>query len=212
MTDPCSPSPTEYLSDCDLLDRFRTRVRTRGEQELDPARQRALLKAAEIELLLLDVDGVLTDGRLTFSASGEETKSFHATDGLGLQLLREAGIQLGIITRRNSAIVERRAAELHISHCHQGVLNKKDVFREILRTSGLKPFQVAYMGDDWVDLGVLLQVGLALAPANAVPEVKEAVHYVTAQEGGSGAVREVCELILAGKKKLEPLLQQYRNR
>lgn len=212
MTDPCSPSPAEYLSDCELLDRYRTRARERGKQETDPDRRRALVKAAEIKLLLLDVDGVLTDGTLIFSASGEESKTFHAQDGLGLQLLRETGMQLGIITRRSSAIVEKRAAELQMSYCYHGIRNKKEAFKEILKKSSLKPFQVAYMGDDWVDLGVLLQVGLALAPANAVREVQDIVHYVSPRVGGNGAVRDICELLLHGRKQFEPLLQQYRNR
>jgi len=211
MTDPCNPSPNNYPSDCELLESYRTRARERTEKEPTADRQVALAKAASIELLLLDVDGVLTDGSLFFSADGQEGKIFFAQDGFGLQLLRDAGIQLGIITRRSSAVVTGRAAELQMAYCYQGIRNKKEAFREILAKSGLKPFQIAYMGDDWVDLGVLLQVGLALAPANSVREVKDAAHYVSPLAGGHGAVRDICELLLVGKKQLEPLLQQYRN-
>lgn len=118
----------------------------------------------------------------------------------------------GIITARSSEVVARRAAELQMTHIHQGVANKNDAFREIVATTGLKPFQIAYMGDDWLDLVVLHQVGLAIAPANAVAAVRETAHFVTLESGGQGAVRTACELILEGQALLAGLLQKYRSR
>jgi 3-deoxy-D-manno-octulosonate 8-phosphate phosphatase (KDO 8-P phosphatase) len=212
MSAPCSPPASGYPSDCEVLEGLRTRSQAKTAVAEDPRRSLALAKAREIKLLLLDVDGVLTDGRLLYSEGSSESKSFHTQDGFGLRLLREGGVETGVITARNSVVVARRAAELQMKHIHQGAGKKDLAFREILSTTGLKPYQVAYMGDDWLDLVVLQQAGLAIAPANAVLEVKDTVHFVTRLPGGHGAVREACELILEGREQLAALLQKYRSR
>jgi 3-deoxy-D-manno-octulosonate 8-phosphate phosphatase (KDO 8-P phosphatase) len=212
MSDQCPKSPTEYPSDCEILEGYRTRVRERASRPDDPLRLRALAKAKEIKLLLLDVDGVLTNGNLLYSSSGEESKTFNTQDGFGLRLLGEAGVATGIITARKSEVVARRAQELHLGYVYQGIQNKKEAFKEIVNGSGLKPYQIAYMGDDWLDLVLLQQVGLAIAPANGVREVKEIAHFITERCGGAGAVRDACDLILEAKNLLMELLQKYRIR
>ncbi len=174
--------------------------------------QKALPKAKAIKLLLLDVDGVLTDGNLIYSHEGHESKSFNTQDGFGLRILQDSGVEVGIITARSSAALTRRSEDLKIHHVYQGISNKLEAYKEICQKTGLKPFEIAYMGDDWLDLVLLKRVGLAAAPANAVPEVQEMVHYVTQKSGGHGAVREVCDLILSAKEVHKKLLQHYMNR
>lgn len=149
-----------------------------------------------IRLLLLDVDGVMTDGRITYDAQGGESKSFDVKDGHGLKLLQRAGIQVGIITGRCSSIVQRRAEELGIEIVYQGAKNKLEPFEQILRERGFREDEIAYMGDDLVDLPVLLRVGFSATVADAVAEVRERVDYVAACPGGRGAVREVCEFLM----------------
>ncbi len=212
MADNCPPSPTGYPSDCEILEGYRSRARERDSRKNDPQRVRALAKAKEIKLLLLDVDGVLTDGTLLYTGSGEESKSFHTQDGFGLRLLGEAGIATGVITARQSEVVARRAKELGMRYIYQGIGNKNEAFKEILRVSGLKPFQIAYMGDDWLDIVLLQQAGLAIAPANGVPEVQEIAHFITERSGGAGAVRDACNLLIEAKNLALELLQKYKNR
>lgn len=212
MADNCPPSPTGYPSDCEILEGYRTMVRERDSRKKDPQRVRALAKAREIKLLLLDVDGVLTDGTLLYTGSGEESKSFNTQDGFGLRLLGEAGVDTGVITARQSEVVARRAKELNMRFIYQGIGNKNDAFKEIMRASGLKPFQIAYMGDDWLDLVLLQQVGLAIAPNNAVTEVQDSVHFITERAGGCGAVRDACDLLIEAKNLALELLQKYKNR
>jgi 3-deoxy-D-manno-octulosonate 8-phosphate phosphatase (KDO 8-P phosphatase) len=212
MADNCSTSPTQYPSDCEILEGYRTKARERDSEKDDPYRLRALARAKEIRLLLLDVDGVLTDGNLLYSGSGEESKSFNTQDGFGLRLLGEAGIDVGVITARKSEVVARRAAELKMRYIYQGVASKNEAFRDVMKVSGLKPYQIAYMGDDWLDLVLLQQVGLAIAPANGVREIKAAAHFITERPGGSGAVRDVCDLIIEAQNLLLELLQKYKNR
>lgn len=185
-------------------------ARERGEKT-NPAGVSPLVleKAKNIRLLLLDVDGVLTDGTLHYSSSGEEVKSFNTQDGFGITLLRQAGIETGIITARKSPMVERRATELKMTHIYQGARKKNEAFKEILKNSGIKPFEVAYMGDDWLDLVLLQQVGLSITPANGAEELKEVVHYVTPRPGGEGAVRDACNLILSARGELQKLLREY---
>ncbi|MGW8311640.1 MAG: KdsC family phosphatase [Desulfuromonadales bacterium] len=149
-----------------------------------------------IKLLLLDVDGVMTDGCIIYDNNGGETKVFDVKDGHGLKLIQRAGIQVGIITGRQSAIVNRRAAELGIELVYQGAKDKLIPFREILQKLALQPEQVAYIGDDIVDIPILRQVGFAVTVADAVDEVKAYVHLVAKHAGGRGAVREICDLIL----------------
>ncbi|WP_228855019.1 KdsC family phosphatase [Desulfomarina profundi] len=211
MSDSCS-SPTGHPSDCEIMEGYRSMARKRGTPQTDPYRMRALARAKEIKLLLLDVDGVLTDATLLYSDGSGESKSFHTKDGFGLRLLREAGISTGIITARKSEVVQRRAVELKMDYIHQGAIDKNNAFREIRKQSGLKPFEIAYMGDDWLDLVLLLQVGLAVAPADAEPEVLEAVHFITKRDGGHGAVRDCCNLLLESRDSLSKLLQKYKTR
>jgi 3-deoxy-D-manno-octulosonate 8-phosphate phosphatase (KDO 8-P phosphatase) len=173
------------------------------------ATQGCLARASRIRLLLLDVDGVLTDGAITYTAEGVEIKSFHIQDGLGLRLLQKGGVEAGLITARHSEMVRRRAAELSLAHVYQGVENKLEVYKRLLTEQGLQPEETAYMGDDWLDLPLLTRVGLAVTVADAAPEVKEIVHYITRRGGGRGAVREVCDLILEAQGKRQQLLNHY---
>ncbi len=199
------PGDTFYPSDCEVLAGYRQRSSRRQPVLDDVLRSRA----AAVTLLLLDVDGVLTDGSLIYSETGTETKAFNTQDGLGLKLVQRAGVETGLITARQSAIVRRRAEELALNHTYQGVGRKSAAFKEILRRSGRKPAEVCYMGDDWIDLAVLSRVGLAACPANAVPEVQNACHYVASRSGGHGAVREVCDLLITAKGLHQSLLQSY---
>lgn len=155
-------------------------------------------RLAAIKLLLLDVDGVLTDGRITYDNQGNELKSFDVKDGHGLKLLQRAGIAVGIITGRRSEVVARRAAELGIDILYQGALKKLDPYLEILEKTSLQDEQIAYMGDDLIDLPLLRRVGFSATVADAHPEVLPLVDYVTTRAGGRGAVREVCDLLLKG--------------
>lgn len=170
---------------------------------------RIAARAEKISLLLLDVDGVLTNGLLTFSNDGAESKVFNTQDGFGIRLLQDAGIDVGVITARKSAAVAMRCENLNMRYVYQGDSNKLNAYNEIMEKSSLKPFEVCYMGDDWLDLILLNRVGLAAAPANAVAEVLASVHLVTDKSGGEGAVREVCDVILKAKKLHEKLLQRY---
>ena len=212
MTSHCSATPPGYPSDCEVTEGYRSMARDRQARPVDQNRQLALARAKEIRLLLLDVDGVLTNGALHYSGSTGESKSFHTQDGFGISLLQEAGIDTGVITARESEVVARRAGELKMRYIYQGRRDKNEALKEILKVSGYRPFQVAYMGDDWLDLVLLQQVGLAIAPANAVREVKEIAHFVTERKGGAGAVRDACDLILEAKNLVAEMLQKYLNR
>ena len=149
-----------------------------------------------IKLLLLDVDGVLTDGRIIYDNHGNETKAFDVKDGHGLKLLQRAGIKVGIITGRQSEIVARRAEELGITIVYQNARDKLVPFREILDDLDLSPDEVAYVGDDVVDLPILMQVGFAATVADAIEDIKPYAHLVTERCGGRGAVREICDHLL----------------
>jgi len=163
----------------------------------------------KIRLLLLDVDGVMTDGRIIYDDRGGETKAFDVKDGHGLKLLQRAGVRVGIITGRSSEVVNIRARELGIDIVYQGAKDKLLPFQEILQTLRLAADEVAYMGDDLPDLPVLRRAGWAVAPADAVEEVKPYVHYVTRRGGGRGAVREVCELLLRESGRWDELTDRY---
>lgn len=154
-------------------------------------------RARRIRLLLLDVDGVLTDGRLFYDEQGNSMKSFHIHDGHGLVALRKAGVLIGLISGRQSKAVETRAGELKIDIVHQGVHDKLPVYERLLSAHRLSDEQVAYVGDDLPDLPVLNRVGLAVAVASAIPAVRRAAHWVTKNPGGAGAVREVADLLLS---------------
>lgn len=154
------------------------------------------IRARRIRLLLTDCDGVLTDGSLYFGPDGESLKRFHIHDGLGFKLARQIGIKTGIISGRKSAALEARARELNVDYLYQGNDSKLAAYEEILTTEKLQETEVAYLGDDLPDLDLLRRVGLGVAVANAVAEVKAAAHYITKTPGGSGAFREVVDLIL----------------
>lgn len=165
--------------------------------------------AKKIKLLLLDVDGVLTDGRFMLTEAGEEHKSFNTQDGLGLRLLLQEGIGVVLISGRDSKAVDIRARDLGLTAVYQGVKDKVAVFEEILQKRAASPEEVGFVGDDLVDLPLLMRVGFAVAVANAVEEVREKAHYVTRKSGGQGAVREVCEVILKAQGKWEHCLSRY---
>jgi 3-deoxy-D-manno-octulosonate 8-phosphate phosphatase (KDO 8-P phosphatase) len=156
--------------------------------------------AKRIKLLLMDCDGVLTDGRIWLTADGEEQKAFHVRDGQGIVLLHRAGVQTGIISGRASAATERRARELGMTFLRQGVTDKVLVLEEVLREAGISPDQCAYIGDDVGDIEIMRRVGLAVAVADAADAAKHVAHFVTTAAGGKGAVREVCEAILQARE------------
>jgi len=164
---------------------------------------------ATIKLLLLDVDGVMTDGRITYDNNGGELKSFDVKDGHGLKLLQRAGIEVGIITGRQSAVVARRAAELGIELVYQGVKDKLVPFHEILEKLRIAPEEVAYVGDDVVDLPVMRRVGFAVTVADAVEDVKPFADLVTTRDGGRGAVREVCDFLLKKSGRWAVVANRY---
>ena len=166
-------------------------------------------RAVGVRLLLLDCDGVLTDGRITPVEGGEELKSFHTHDGHGLVMLHRAGLRTGIISGRTSRLVELRAADLGISFVRQGALNKIEVFESLLAEAGEEPSRVAYVGDDVVDIPLMRRCGLAIAVADATPDTRDAAHHVTRLPGGHGAVREVCELILKAQSRWDELMKIY---
>lgn len=200
-----------YPSDCEITAGLRQRAAAReeGRGERGYRWKSCLPRAREISLLLLDVDGVLTDASIIYTDSGTEYKAFSTRDGLGIRLLQEAGVAVGVITARSSEAVRRRAADLQLAHVYQGARDKLVAYEQILREQQLQPSQIAYMGDDWLDLPLLVRVGLAAAPVDAVAEVKEVAHYVTRQPGGKGAVRELCELLIAAKGEEQKLLARY---
>ena len=167
-------------------------------------------KMRKVKVLLLDVDGVLTDGRIILSDDGQETKCFDVRDGHGLKMIQRAGIEVMFLTGRKSRVVEHRARELGVDRVYQGALDKLAVYQEILSQEGLVPEQTAYMGDDIVDLPVLRQAGFSVTVCDAHAEVLRMVDLVTKSRGGRGAVREVCELILKAQGKWEELTRRYR--
>ena len=166
-------------------------------------------RAARVRLLLLDCDGVLTDGRITPVEGGEELKSFHTHDGHGLVMLHRAGLRSGIISGRKSRLVELRAADLGVSFVRQGALNKVEAFESLMAEAGVEPSHAAYVGDDVVDIPLMRRCALAVAVADATPDTRAAAHYVTRAPGGFGAVREVCELILKAQGRWDELMKRY---
>jgi 3-deoxy-D-manno-octulosonate 8-phosphate phosphatase (KDO 8-P phosphatase) len=166
-------------------------------------------RAAGIRLVIFDVDGVLTDGSLYIDADGRELKAFHSRDGHGMKMLMDSGVEIGIITGRTAAVVDHRMASLGIRHVYQGQKEKLPAFNELIGKLGLAVDQVAYVGDDVVDVPILRRVGLAVTVPEAHDLVHEHVHYVTSLGGGRGAAREVCELIMAAQGTLADRLQRY---
>jgi len=159
-------------------------------------------RARQVRVMAFDVDGVLTDGSLWYGEHGEHLKRFNALDGHGLKLLREGGIAVALITGREGAIVARRAAELGIAHVRQGVRDKAQALAELVQEQGCSLAEAGYMGDDIIDLAALQRVGFAASVPNAPSYVLQAAHWVSSREGGAGAVRECCDLILASQRRL----------
>ena len=172
---------------------------------MDPALK---IRAMAIRMLVLDVDGVLTDGNLYFDQTGKEMKAFNTRDGLGIKALQHSGIEVAVITGRKSNIVSQRMAQLDIQHVYQGRADKLNAFEQLLQITGFDPKQVCYAGDDWIDLPVLVRVGLAVTVADAEERVKQQSHWITTREGGRGAVREICNLILAAQGKEQPIVDK----
>lgn len=166
-------------------------------------------RAARIKLLLLDVDGVLTDGKLYFGNSGEEFKTFNTLDGHGIKLLQKTGVKVGIITGRTSNLVARRAKDLGIEILVQGREDKWDALQEILQDHPAPLEEIAFIGDDWPDLGVMTRVGLALTVANAHFSVAARAHWQSKERGGEGAVRSACDLIMQAQGTFDQALAQY---
>jgi len=208
--DICSGGSSSYPSDCELtralLEKARKRQESTGKGYVWKS---CLPRAKGLKLFLLDVDGVLTDGTITYTHEGNEIKSFHTRDGFGIRLLMECGVDVGLITARESEAVNRRVQDLGIKHVFQKVKNKRAVFELLLKELHLEPSEVGYMGDDWLDLPLLVRVGFAATVADAVPEVLQVAHFVTGRKGGRGAVREVCDLIIEAKGKRDALFEKY---
>jgi 3-deoxy-D-manno-octulosonate 8-phosphate phosphatase (KDO 8-P phosphatase) len=169
----------------------------------------ALERARRLRLMVFDVDGVLTDGRLWYGPRGEELKAFHVLDGLGLQLLAASGLGAAILSSRRSQAVAQRAAELGLAHVLQGVEDKGPAFDGLLARLGLEPAAAGYMGDDLPDLPVLARCGFACAPRAAHEQVLRRAHYVADAAAGGGAAREVCEYVLRAQGRLQAALARY---
>jgi 3-deoxy-D-manno-octulosonate 8-phosphate phosphatase (KDO 8-P phosphatase) len=166
-------------------------------------------KAKKIKLLIMDVDGVLTDGRIVYANSGDELKFFDVTDGMGLALFSRVGLKSAILTAKKSKIVSKRAKDIHIDRVYQNAFKKSEVFNKILADFKVSPGEVCFIGDDVIDIPVLRRVGLAVCVPNAVPEVKNEAHYITKKKGGRGAVREVIDMILKNQGKWDGVMKRY---
>jgi 3-deoxy-D-manno-octulosonate 8-phosphate phosphatase (KDO 8-P phosphatase) len=166
-------------------------------------------RAAAVKLVLFDVDGVLTDARVMLHGNGSESKQFHIRDGIVMVWAQRVGLKIGLLSARLSATTTERAAQLGITLVHQGVLSKIDAYDQIVSDIGLNDGDVAYMGDDIVDIAVLSRVGLATAPADAVLEVRERVHWVAPSGGGAGAARDLLELILRAQGRWDTIVQSF---
>lgn len=168
-----------------------------------------IAKAAKIQLLALDVDGIMSDGKLYFSATGDELKTFNILDGLGLKQLMAAGITVAVITGRKSPLTEKRMGDLGIPHLMQGREDKKVALRELVSAMDISPETVAYMGDDLPDLPALTFAGLGITVPNGYWLVRQQADYCTRAQGGNGAVREACDLLLSAQGKLDAALAPY---
>ncbi len=167
--------------------------------------------AKNIKLMIFDVDGVLTDGKLYFSNSGEENKAFNSKDGLGIKMLLTVGVEVAIITGRKSTIISRRARELGIKHLYQGQVTKLAAFNELIEKLNVDKSEVAYMGDDINDIPVLQQVGLSIAPQDALDYVQQQASFITSKAAGHGAARQACDLLLQAQDKWQQALAIYGN-
>lgn len=169
----------------------------------------AVARAARVKLMIFDVDGILTDGSLHYGPDGEVLKTFNVLDGHGIKLLQQSGVAVAIISARKSDIVARRAADLGIRHLQQGVHDKRVAFDELLSRTGISPDACGFIGDDVIDLPILLRIGFAASVPNGHPEVRSRVHYVTQAHGGRGAARELCDFILRAQGNYETALAPY---
>ncbi|MBI4734800.1 MAG: HAD hydrolase family protein [candidate division NC10 bacterium] len=176
-----------------------------------PVPRGVLRRAKAIKLLVLDVDGILTDGRLVYGPGGHEFTAFHILDGHGIRLALRFGLSLALITGRESEAVAQRARELGILEVHQKALDKLSVFQDLLARRGLTASQVACMGDDLVDLPLLRRAGLAITVPDAVEEIRAAAQYVTSRPGGQGAVREAIELLLKAQAHWPAVMERYQR-
>lgn len=174
--------------------------------------QSVVEKAKKLKLLILDVDGVLTDGKLFFDNEGNEYKSFHAQDGHGIKLLRQTGVEVAVISGRKSKSVELRMKNLGIEHVYQGHENKIAAFNEIIEKIGITPKQAAHVGDDVIDLPIMIRAGLAIAVSDANFAVKQRADWCTTLPGGQGAVREVCDFIMQAQGSYDQILNAYLTR
>ena len=165
-------------------------------------------KIKKIKVLAMDVDGVLTEGKLTFDGQGRELKSFNVQDGFGIVILKRSGIKTAIITAGASKVVKVRADYLHIDKLYSGAYPKIDAYKKMLKTFKVKPSEVCFVGDDLTDCQILKTTGFAIAVKNAIPEVKAVADYITKKQGGDGAIREVIELILKTQRKWQKVIAQ----
>jgi 3-deoxy-D-manno-octulosonate 8-phosphate phosphatase (KDO 8-P phosphatase) len=183
-----------------------------GDEGTQGLRRRTLViaaRAAKIKLILFDVDGVLTDGKILLNADGTESKQFDIKDGTGIIWAQRAGLTVGFLSARTSAATGLRAAQLGITLVHQGVTSKLESYEQIVDSLLMEDEHVAYMGDDVLDLPVLTRVGLATAPADAVEDVRTRVHWVSAANGGHGAARALVELVLRAQDRWDSLLAEH---
>lgn len=171
--------------------------------------QDLLERIRKIKVLILDIDGVMTDGHIIYSIYGDELKFFDVQDGFGITLLRRAGIKSVIITAKRSRIVKLRARDMKIEKAYQGCTVKLKAFDRVIKKFRVKPEEVCFMGDDLIDLPILKRVGLAVAVPNAVEEVRQHAHFVTSRAGGHGGVREICDLILKSQGKWDLATEKY---
>lgn len=166
-------------------------------------------RAQKIKLLILDVDGVLTDGGLYYDKDGNVTKRFNVQDGLGIKFAQQAGIELAVITGLNHGAVEKRVTELGITEYYPGQREKLPFYEKLLKDKGLKDEEVAYVGDDWIDVPVMLRVGLPMAVKNAQPEIFGISKWISSRKGGHGAVREAISFILDAQGKLNEIWKEW---
>lgn len=166
-------------------------------------------KAKKVKLVIFDVDGVLTDGSLFFGDDGQEYKAFNSKDGHGMKMLQQTGVEVGIITARNSQLVNHRMQNLEIKHVYQGQKDKLPAFKRLIKKLNLHRDEVAYVGDDVIDLPIMIRVGLAISVKDGHELSKKYAHWVTPNKGGYGAARDVCELIMTSQGTLDNLIQEY---
>lgn len=176
---------------------------------LSEVTEAVITRAKKIKVIVFDIDGVMTDGGLMIGDDGQEYKMFHAHDGLGMKMLNKTDVKMAIITGRTSNVVSIRAKTNKIEHCYQGVEDKKVAFNNLIKKLNIKPEEAAFMGDDIVDIPPMRACGLAISVPSAQSPVKEYAHYVTTNQAGKGAVREVCELIMKAQNTFDTVTRRY---